>query len=156
MELACLKDHNHCIKHLYNLNYRIHLHEEDEAKIQNLMRMKNFSNGFKFSSKPKPIKENISMIKSAWSGKKEKRKKKRIKYEYDKVERYLSLKAYANPHYLISEFHHSLQETANDESECCQDPLRKSLAIGSYAKSLSKYSSLYSREFQDIRKVSKM
>ena len=33
------------------------------------------------------------------------------------MERYLSLKAYANPHYLIAEFHHELKESANDSSE---------------------------------------
>ena len=171
MELACLKDHNHCIKHLYDLNYRIYLHEEDESKIQNLMSMPNLSNGLNFhrKRKPNPIKDDASMgNESAMfldsetgktpTKKKEKRRKKRINHEYDKVERYLSLKAYSNPHYLISEFHESLKDTVNNNAdfECCQDPLRKSLAIGSYAKSLSKYSSLYSREFQDISKVSKI
>ena len=73
----------------------------------------------------------------------------------DKVERYLSLKAYANPHYLIAEFQHSLKTSSSDGSEVCQeDPIRKSLAIGSYAKALSETSTLYSQEFQDIGKVS--
>ena len=166
MLLACLKDNSQCIKHLYQLNYRIHLHENDETRIQNLMNMKKFRSKAMMQNQrsftdisqtseniESGIDENAS---KSVEKEKERNKKSRRTFKFkDKVERYLSLKAYANPHYLIAEFHHELKESANNSSECCpDDPLRKSLAIGSYAGALSKYSTLFTQEFQDISKVS--
>ena len=171
MELACLKEYNLCIKHLYELNYRIKLPLEDEERIATIMKMNNLFNGFQFyyiltrgnkNPEENPANMDCELLPFTRSLSVQSRydRKKRRKYfndEHDSVESYLSLKAYSNSHYLAVEFQHNSQmnnnQTQKNFSISDVDPLRKSLAIGRYAELLSRYDTLYSQEYNVISKT---
>jgi len=170
MELACLKEYNLCIKHLYDLNYRIRLPIEDEERITTIMKMNNLFNGFQFyyiltrgnknpEENPTNLDRELLPITRSLSVQSRNERKKRRKYfneEHDSVESYLSLKAYSNSHYLAVEFQHNSHlnnnQTQNNFSISEVDPLRKSLAIGRYAELLSRYDTLYTQEYHLISK----
>ena len=69
----------------------------------------------------------------------------------DPVTKFVRLKAFANPQYLVTEF----------KAKCCSqadnlwdfDPLRKSLAISRFTELLSKSERQYSEEYIEIMKV---
>ena len=69
----------------------------------------------------------------------------------DPIERFLKIKAVANPHYILTEF---LENSSNSSEDFRQyDPIRRSLALARYSKHLSSYNVPYSQEYKEISKV---
>ena len=77
-------------------------------------------------------------------------KEKNLGSETDPVERLLSIKAFANPHYLATEF---MYGNMKEDDFCLYDPVRKSLTMARYCKFLSSYYVQYSEEYLEISKV---
>ena len=69
----------------------------------------------------------------------------------DPVTKFIRLKAYANPQYLVTEFKAKL--SSQEEKLWDFDPLRKALAIARFTELLSKYEMQYSEEYIEIMKV---
>jgi len=116
MVLACLKDLRHCIEPLYKLNYRINLDEEDRKEIENLMKNQPNDWMLKFKEYFYPKSTEVTEASIPDEGRKGKK--------YDMIERYLSLKAHANPQYLAAEFRYHINASSYVSK---YDPWRKSL-----------------------------
>ena len=107
---ACLKDYNRCISILYSYGYRVNLPEE-EANIINKILTTNdaVENEYNFYMKlysgDRHIDQFYNLI----------RRKKKMKSETDPLEILLSIKAFANPHYIATEFMSNCEHKAVDE-----------------------------------------
>ena len=157
--LTFFKGYFRCIPILYEMNYRIPIPEDYDDKIRQIMSMKAISSNLHFyyilifkGNKDVRINRSaetedipISLIGA---------RKKRQEIFYggdDPVTKFLRLKAFSNPHYLVAEFKSKLSSEADDL--CDFDPLRKSLAIARFTELLSKYEQQYSQEYIEIMKV---
>ena len=172
MLLACTEEYNQCIKYLYALGYRIKLPVDDDNKIKQIMKLESISNKIHFwwvlvKGKEAPRENEYEREFERISTKEISRRKsmnKIFKKTSDDVERYLLLKAYSNPYYLVAGFkfrqkkfssHENLEvrKILLEDSLPKHDPLRKSLAIARYSELLSIYDSEYSQEYSKIKKV---
>ena len=107
---ACLKDYTRCITILYNYGYRVNLPEEEDSIIQQILTTNDaVENEYNFYMKlysgDRHVDQFYQLI----------RRKKKMKSETDPVERLLSIKAYANPHYIATEFMENCEHKAVDE-----------------------------------------
>ena len=81
--------------------------------------------------------------------------KVKITSDVDEVERLLSMRAYANPQYILTQFMENSEEENMEEGVFRQiDPIKKILTLINYSKKLSKLSTLLSDEYLEIAKVS--
>ena len=143
------------------MNYRIPIPEDYDDKIGQIMSMKAITNNLHFyyilffkgnrdvrMNKSQNAAENpISFI-----GAIEKKKRQEMFYVGDDpVTKFIRLKAYANPQYLVTEFKAKLSSHVDNLWD--YDPLRKALAIARFTELLSKYETQYSQEYIEIMKV---
>ena len=147
---ACLKDYNKCITVLYKQGYRVKLPDDEEKAITKILRDNNASkNDHHFYMKlwAEDRHPDITVIDKVYDclG-----MEKNIGSKTDPVERLLSIKAFANPHYLATEF---MYENMKEKDLCLYDPVRKSLTMARYCKFLSSYYVQYSEEYLEISKV---
>ena len=142
---ACLKDYNKCITVLYKQGYRVRLPEEEEKTIKNVLQNNNASeNDYHFYMKLWAGDRHIDQMYECLG------KNRNPDSQSDPVERLLCIKAFANPHYLATEF---MDENMKEEDFCLYDPVRKSLTLARYCKFLSSYYVQYSEEYLEISKV---
>ena len=146
---ACLKDYTRCITILYNYGYRVNLPEEEANIVNNILStndaVENEHNFYmKLYSGDRHIDQFYHLI----------RRKKKRNSETDPVERLLSIKAFANPHYIATDFMEHCDHKALEEEHFYKyDPVRKSLALARYSKFLSYFYVQYSQEYLEISKV---
>ena len=141
------------------MNYRVPIPEDYDDKISQIMSMKAITSNLHFyyilifkgnrnvrmDKSPDTEDIPISLIGA---------KKKRREIFYlgdDPVTKFVRLKAYANPQYLVTEFKAKLSSQA--DNLCDYDPLRKALAIARFTELLAKYEQQYSEEYIEIMKV---
>ena len=141
------------------MNYRVPIPEDYDDKISQIMSMKAITSNLHFyyilifkgnrnvrmDKSPDTEDIPISLIGA---------KKKRREIFYlgdDPVTKFVRLKAYANPQYLVTEFKAKLSSPG--DNLCDYDPLRKALAIARFTELLSKYEKQYSQEYIEIMKV---
>ena len=146
---ACLKDYVKCINVLYRYGYRVNLPEEEETIIQEVLRTNNaVENDYHFYMKLWAGDRHVDQVYYLL------KKKKKLGSKKDPVERLLSIKAFANPHYIATEFMENCEHKNVTEKEfCLYDPVRKSLALARYTKFLSRFYVQYSQEYLEISKV---
>ena len=146
---ACLKDYTRCISILYSYGYRVILPEEEANIIQKILATNNaveneYNLYMRLHSGDRHVGQFYQMI----------RKEKKLNLETDPVERLLSIKAFASPHYIATVFMQQCEHQVVEEEEFYQyDPLRKSLALARYSKFLSNLHVQYSQEYLEIGKV---
>ena len=149
---ACLKDYTRCISILYSYKYRVSLPEEEAKIIKQILATNDaVENEYNFYttlySGDRHVNQFDSLIRR-------KSQKKKTQSKTDPVERLLSIKAYANPHYITTELMWHHEHNAIEEKNFCQyDPVRKSLALARYTKFLSNFYVQYSQEYLEISKV---
>ena len=81
--------------------------------------------------------------------------KVKITSDVDEVERLLSMRAYANPQHILTQFMENREKENMEEGVFRQiDPIKKILTLINYSKKLSKLSTLLSDEYLEIAKVS--
>ena len=141
------------------MNYRVPIPEDYDDKISQIMSMKAITSNLHFyyilifkgnrnvrmDKSPDTEDIPISLIGA---------KKKRREIFYlgdDPVTKFVRLKAYANPQYLVTEFKAKLSSQADNLWDF--DPLRKALAIARFTELLAKYEQQYSEEYIEIMKV---
>ena len=151
--------YSRCIQILYAMNYRVPIAQEYADKISQIMSMKAITNNLHFyyilifkgnrhiRMNKSPDKEDIpiSVIGA---------KKKRREIFYlgeDPVTKFVRLKAYSNPHYLVTEFKAKL--TSQVDNIWAFDPVRKALAIARFTELLSKYEQQYAQDYIEIMMV---
>ena len=149
---ACLKDYTRCITILYKAEYRVSLPDEEADIITNILATNDaVENEYNFYTTLYSGDRHVNQFDSLIQ---RKRHKKKTKSDTDPVERLLSIKAYANPHYITTEFMWHHEHKAIEEKDFCQyDPVRKSLALARYTKFLSNFYVQYSQEYLEISKV---
>ena len=158
IHIHLLQRYSRCIPILYAMNYRVPIPEDYNDKISQIMSMKAISNNlhfyyiliFKGNSDilmNKSETENIPI--SLMVAKK--RRREIVYFSDDPVTKFVRLKAYANPQYLVTEFKAKLSSQADNLWDF--DPLRKALAIARFTELLSKYEKQYSDEYIEIMKV---
>ena len=148
------------------MNYRIPIPKDYDDKINQIMKMKAISNNLHFyyillfkgdrdvrlNKPPDTTEYNLLSAVSLIGGAKEKKRRGEIFYVGDDpVTKFVRLKAYANPQYLVTEFKAKLASHADNLWDF--DPLRKALAIARFTELLSKYEKQYSQEYIEIMKV---
>ena len=141
------------------MNYRVPIPEDYDDKISQIMSMKAITSNLHFyyilifkgnrnvrmDKSPDTEDIPISLIGA---------KKKRREIFYlgdDPVTKFVRLKAYANPQYLVTKFKAKLSSQADNLWDF--DPLRKALAIARFTELLAKYEKQYSEEYIEIMKV---
>ena len=96
---ACLMDFTRCINILYRHGYRVTLPKEEKKIIDKILATNDaVENEYNFYMKLFAGDRHVSQFYSLTPWKEER------KLETDPVERLLSIKAYANPHYIATEF----------------------------------------------------
>ena len=153
-----LQGYSRCIPILYAMNYRIPISEDYDDKIGQIMSMKAISNNlhfyyiliFKGNSDVRMNKSETEDIPISLIGAK-KRRREIFYLGVDPVTKFVRLKAYANPQYLVAEFKAKLSSRADNLWDF--DPLRKALAIARFTELLSRYEKRYSEEYIEIMKV---
>ena len=143
------------------MNYRVPISEDYNDNIGQIMSMKAITSNLHFyyilifkgnrnvrmdrSQDTDPL-QQISMIGGAM------RSRREIFYHRDDpVAKFVRLKAFANPQYLVTEFEAKRSSQAANLWDF--DPLRKALAIARFTELLSKYEKQYSEEYIEIMKV---
>ena len=107
---ACLKDYTRCITILYNYDYRVSLPDEEANIIRQILTTNDaVENEFNFYMKLYAGERHVDQFYKLIG------RKKKIKSETDPVERLLSIKAFANPHYIATEFMGNCDHKAVDE-----------------------------------------
>ena len=141
------------------MSYRVPIPEDYDDKISQIMSMKAITSNLHFyyilifkgnrnvriDKSPDTEDIRLSIIGA---------KKKRREIFYlgdDPVTKFVRLKAYANPQYLVTEFKAKLSSQADNLWDF--DPLRKALAIARFTELLAKYEKQYSEEYIEIMKV---
>ena len=149
---ACLKGYVKCITVLYRHGYRVCLPEEEEKIVQDILRANNaLENDYHFYMKLWAGDRHIDPVYYFI------KKENKLGSQTDPVERLLSIKAFSNPHYLVTEFMENCEHgNMKEEDFCLYDPVRKSLALARYCKFLSYFHVQYSREYLEISKVGVM
>ena len=140
------------------MNYRVPIPEDYDDKIGQIMSMKAISNNlhfyyiliFKGNSDVRMNKSETEDIPISLIGAK-KRRREIFYLGVDPVTKFVRLKAYANPQYLVAEFKAKLSSRADNLWDF--DPLRKALAIARFTELLSRYEKRYSEEYIEIMKV---
>ena len=146
---ACLMDYTRCIDTLYKHGYKVSLPKEEKKIIDNILATNDaVENEYNFYMKLFAGDRHVSQFYNLTPWKEEK------KSETDPVERLLSIKAYANPHYIAREFMDNCENKLIEEKNFSQyDPIRKSLALARYSKFLADFYVQYSQEYLEISKV---
>ena len=144
------------------MNYRVPIPEDYDDKISQIMSMKAITSNLHFyyilifkgnrnvrmNMSQNAVDNPISVIGETGN----RRQRQEIFYVgVDPVTKFIRLKAYANPQYLVTEFKAKLSSHAHNLWD--YDPLRKALAIARFTKLLSKYEQQYSQEYIEIMKV---
>ena len=141
------------------MNYRVPIPEDYDDKIGQIMSMKAITNNLHFYyilifKGNRDVRVNKSQdttdIPISLIGAKKKRRE--IFYVGDDpVTKFIRLKAFANPQYLVTEF--KAKHSSHAHNLWDYDPLRKALAIARFTELLSKYEKQYSQEYIEIMKV---
>ena len=142
---ASLRDYDKCVTVLYKYGYRLKLPIEDERIINDvLMRDDAVTNDHSLFSQ---LRSGDKHIKSFYRC-----LKKRTDVclsDTDPVERLLHIKAFANPHYVATEFMEKCEGKDIKEEDFREfDPIRKSLTLARYTKFLSSFDPQYRAEYQ--------
>ena len=145
------------------MNYRVPTPEDYDDKIGQIMSMKAISNNLHFyyilifkgnrdvRMDKSPDTANLQQLSFIGEGE-ARRSRREIFYQGDDpVTKFVRLKAYANPQYLVTEFKAKRSSQADNLWDF--DPLRKALAIARFTELLSKYEKQYSEEYIEIMKV---
>ena len=107
---ACLKDYTRCITILYSYGYRVSLPEEEANIISKILATNDaVENEYNFYMKLYAGERHVDQFYQLIG------RKKKMKSETDPVERLLSIKAFANPHYIATEFMGNCDHKAVDE-----------------------------------------
>ena len=162
-----LQGYSRCIPILYAMNYRIPISEDYDDKIGQIMSMKAITSNLHFyyilifkgnrdvrmdRSQDTAALQQISRIGGAEQTQTQRQSRREIFYQGDDpVTKFVRLKAYANPQYLVTEFKAKFSSNADNLWDF--DPLRKALAIARFTELLSKYEKQYSEEYIEIMKV---
>ena len=141
------------------MNYRVPIPEDYDDKIGQIMSMKAISNNLHFyyilifkGNRDVCIDKSLDTEDIPISLIGAKKKRREIFYVGDDpVTKFIRLKAFANPQYLVTEFKAKLSSHADNLWDF--DPLRKALAIARFTELLSKYEKQYSQEYIEIMKV---
>ena len=141
------------------MNYRVPIPEDYDDKIGQIMSMKAISNNLHFyyilifkGNRDVRIDKSLDTEDIPISLIGAKKKRREIFYVGDDpVTKFIRLKAFANPQYLVTEFKAKLSCHADNLWDF--DPLRKALAIARFTELLSKYEKQYSQEYIEIMKV---
>ena len=142
------------------MNYRVPIPEDYNDKIGQIMSMKAITNNlhfyyiliFKGNSDVRMNKSETEDIPMTLMGAK-KRRREIFYLGDDPVTKFVRLKSYANPQYLVTEFKAKLSSFPQVDNLWDFDPLRKVLAIARFTELLSKYEKQYSKEYIEIMKV---
>ena len=143
------------------MNYRVPIPEDYDDKIGQIMSMKAITSNLHFyyilifkgnrdvRMDRSPDTADLQLIPTIGEAM---RSRREIFYQGDDpVTKFVRLKAYANPQYLVTEFKAKLSSQADNLWDF--DPLRKALAIARFTELLSKYEKQYSEEYIEIMKV---